>query len=298
MSTTTAPQQPPTAPPQQPPTAPPPAERPGDDGPAPRTSSRVIAILVIVLGALIAVGTVASAAWGTVAAGVVHTSSRTVAVAGVDELKVDLAAGALHVRYGDVSDATLEVTGARSADSWTFERRDGDLVLASPDSPFWGSWFGGNGRAVLTLPAQLESRGIDADFQLAAGSLKVEGRYDDLGIEMGAGAAQVTANARSFELDLSAGSADLDLAGVTEAEFAVSAGAVDATMTGPVPTRVAIDVTAGSLDLRLPDGTYDVRGDSDSAAGKLHNGLTASSTSSNVVDVKVSAGEVTLRQAR
>ena len=59
---------------------------------------------------------------------------------------------------------------------------------------------------------------------------------------------------------------------------------------------MSVDVSAGSLDLRLPDGAYDVR--SDVSAGDFENGLNTDASSGNVVDVTVSAGTVTIRGAR
>jgi hypothetical protein len=76
----------------------------------------------------------------------------------------------------------------------------------------------------------------------------------------------------------------------------VSAGAVDARLTGSAPRAVTVDVSAGSLDLRLPDEAYDVR--SDVSAGDFENGLRTDAESGNVVDVTVSAGTVTITEAR
>ena len=96
--------------------------------------------------------------------------------------------------------------------------------------------------------------------------------------------------------DLSAGGADIDLSDVDEADFSVSAGTLDARLTGSAPRSVIIDVSAGSLDLRLPDAAYDVR--SDVSAGDFENGLRTESDAPNAVDVTVSAGSVTITEAR
>ena len=70
--------------------------------------------------------------------------------------------------------------------------------------------------------------------------------------------------------DLSAGGADIDLDDVAEADFSVSAGAVDARLTGTAPRTVTVDVSAGALELTLPEAAYDVR--SDVSAGEFENG--------------------------
>jgi hypothetical protein len=56
-----------------------------------------------------------------------------------------------------------------------------------------------------------------------------------------------------------------------------------------------VDVSAGSFDLALPDGDYDVT--SDVSAGRLDNRLSTSASASNRVAVQLSAGAVTLRNA-
>ena len=151
-------------------------------------------------------------------------------------------------------------------------------------------------RATLTLPRELEGTALDASLDLSAGELTVDGAFDDLDIDVGAGTLTVDGAARTLMVDLSAGGADIDLADVSEAQFSVSAGAVDARLTGSAPDAVTVDVSAGSLDLRLPDGAYDVR--SDVAAGDFENGLRTDAESRNVVDVTVSAGTVTITEAR
>ncbi len=83
---------------------------------------------------------------------------------------------------------------------------------------------------------------------------------------------------------------------MTEAGFSVSAGTIDARLTGTAPRTVTVDVSAGGLDLELPDGAYDVR--SDVSAGEFDNGLQTQAGARNTVDVTVSAGTVTIDSAR
>ena len=82
-------------------------------------------------------------------------------------------------------------------------------------------------------------------------------------------------SARTLVVDLSAGAAEILLDDVREATFSVSAGAIDSRLTGVAPRQVTVDVSAGSLDLTLPDAIYDVR--SDVSAGDFVNRLTTGS---------------------
>ena len=77
------------------------------------------------------------------------------------------------------------------------------------------------------------------------------------------------------------------------ADLRVSAGSMNAALTGDAPTDTTVDVSAGSLELTLPDDTYDVT--VSEAAGSVDNDLDTSSTATNTVDVSISAGNVSLR---
>jgi hypothetical protein len=198
------------------PPTPGPVPDPQSPPPAASGSSRVVAIIVIVFGTLVILGTLASAIFTTVAAASVHSTTRTVAVAGVSSLDVDVDAGSLRVEFADVSEAELDVTSSWGADRWTLEH-DGDrLVVATPErfGPwFVGDWFPGRiGEAVLRLPSSLA--GADADFALAAGDLTVDGEFGDLRVEVGAGGADGSGTAHTLGGALSAGRAELELANV------------------------------------------------------------------------------------
>ena len=287
MSTTTPLPPVPPAPP-APPFAPPPPET--------RGASRVVAILTVALGCAVVLGALGTAIFSTVAAASVRTDTQTADVAGVESLNVAVDAASLRIEFADVSEATLEVTGGLGVGEWTLERQDDELTVATPHR-FGPGWiFGGDVRATLTLPRELEGADLDAALELSAGELTVDGSFGDLGIDVGAGTLTVDGAAQTLTADLSAGGADIDLADVGEATFTVSAGTVDARLTGAAPRAVTVDVSAGSLDLRLPDETYDVR--SDVSAGDFENGLRTDADAANVVDVTVSAGTVTITEGR
>jgi len=277
-----------TPPPETPAVAEVPAARPPRNG-----SARVIAILTIALGAALILGAVTAGIVRTVAASATTSETRTLAVDGVSDLDIVASAVDLTVVFADVDEATLDIVEGRGG--WRFEREDDELRVESPRGPWFGGfWFGGNGRATLTLPTELD--GSDAAMRLSAGSLTADGSFGDLDLEVSAGDLSVTGEARSLSTDLNAGSADLRLDGVTEADFSLSAGRVDARLAGTVPRSVQIDVSAGSLSLGLPSGDYDVR--SDVSAGNLDNRLERGSGARGTIDVTLSAGEVRLGSAR
>ena len=277
-----------TPPPLPPVAGPPQPERPGI-----RTSSRVIAILMMALGGALILGTIGTTVISTVAAASIQTTGRSLAVDDVDALDVDLAAGTLLVEFADVTEAELEVTGSFGADQWTLRTDGGTLVVASPDWHFGTPWmFGnGNGRATLRLPSSLE--GLDADFGLGAGDLTVEGEFGELGLDLGAGRTTLSGSAQTLAVDVSAGRADLDLADVRSAKLTVSAGTLVGELSGDQPDAITLDVSAGSADLTVPEGDYDVS--SEVSAGQFDNRIGSTPGASSTVRVDVSAGQAVLR---
>lgn len=154
--------------------------------------------------------------------------------------------------------------------------------------------FGGSGRAVLVLPDSLE--GLDADVQMAAGSLRAEGDFGLVDLTVGAGELALDGSAEDVSVDLSAGRAILNLADVDTADLTVSAGSMDASFDGTQPSDIRAGVSAGSLTLVVPDGAYDVT--SDVSAGNFRNQLGSDPGADSTISVEVSAGQVVLRSAR
>ncbi len=257
--------------------------------------SRVVAGLTIALGCVIVLVTLGSATFSTIAAAGVHTETQTIDTAGVTELTVEANVATMRIGFADVSQATLEVTTGGSGE-WTMERTGRELRVQSPRG-FGGGWFLDDTElATLTLPRELEGPALDANLDLSAGELTVDGEFGALDIGVGAGAATVTGSARTLNVNVSAGGAEILLDDVQQAQFSVSAGAIDSRLTGVAPQLVTVDVSAGSLNLALPDVTYDVR--SDVLAGDFVNRLTTEGGSANVVDVMVSAGSVIINSGR
>lgn len=268
--------------------------------PAPETprgsGARAGAIAIAVFGgvALLATGgTAAVAAVNDMSAAV--DSQQQLDASGITSIDLDLGGVDMQVEFADVEEAQLEVSGG-SGDRWTLTRDEDELVVRSPETNF-GWWFGGwfdDGQSVLlTLPEELRGTGLDADISLGAGSLDVEGDFEDVDVEMGAGALFIAGSAEAIDLDLGAGRAELELADVSEADFTISAGRLVAELTGTAPREVQFDVSAGSLELTLPDEQYDVR--QEVSAGSLDNGLQTSPNARNTIVASVSAGSADLR---
>jgi hypothetical protein len=237
-----------------------------------------------VLGGLIVLGAVFGAVTSTIASVLVHTESRSIPVADVSAMDVDLSAGEFTVVFDEGrTEAELEVTATLGADSWTFAVEGDTLTVASPHRFFGPSWwFGGSGRAVLHLPASLQ--GLDATLGVSAGDLKVQ---------LGAGDVTLDGTAQHLGLGISAGSADVALADVRSADLRVSAGSIMTQLTGTQPQSITVDVSAGSVSLSVPEGDYDVR--SVVSAGDFDNSIPATRGASSTIDVQISAGSVSLR---
>lgn len=269
-------------------TAPPQPPQPAAPRPARRSSARVVAILAIIFGGVLIVGTVFSGIFSIVRASALTTETFTADAAGISELDVDIAGANLTVRYGD--EATLAVDGA--AADWRFER-DGDALRVTNDQPWWRGWrWGAADHAVLTLPRSLERTALEADLSLSGGELTADATFGELDLELAAGAMDVSGSARTVTVDGSAGRITLDLADVTSAELSLSAGELTGALTGAAPDSLSVDVSAGRIDLTLPDEAYAVS--SDVSAGNFRHTLTVDPVSRRTVDAQVSAGAVVL----
>lgn len=255
-----------------------------------------ITITTAVFGGLALVAAGSTAAFAAIGSAASSSESQSVDAAGLSELNVDVDAAGVTVEFADVAEATLEVDGSRGA--WTL-RRDGDeLVVRSPQGFFggwwFGDWFGGEERAVLTLPSELEGD-LDAEFTLDAGGLTVRGGFAAVDADVNAGGFDFFGAATQLDVELNAGSADIEADGVETAELTVSAGELIAEFTGAVPTETEIEVSAGSLELTVPDATYAVT--QNVSAGDLQNALQTASSARNSISVQLAAGSVDLRPA-
>lgn len=263
-------------------------------GPPRNGHSKTIVTLTAVIGGLALVGTAGTAAVGSVSEFSRSTGEQSLDVDGIDGIDVNASAADVTVKFGDVDEAVLTVSGGRG--DWSMRRDDGDLIVQGPDSVFgwWlGGWFGDEQTVVLTLPQNLRGAGVDAEFDLSSGALDVDADFGDLDIEMSAGSLSVEGSAADVTVDVSAGNAELRLDEVNAADFTVSAGDLEVELTGAAPDVVSIAVSAGTFDLTLPDTEYRVL--DQVSAGTLDSRVDESSNSRHTIDIELSAGTATLR---
>lgn len=268
---------------------------PSSPNPAPTPPSgagRVITVILVVVGAIVLAAALGFAIISTIAGASARTSSSSLAVSGVTELDIDVAAGSLTIEYADVDEAELDVRSSWGLAQWTLAREEDELIVGSPQGLFGGGWlFGGTGDAVLRLPQSLQ--GADADVSLSAGDLRVDGEFGDIDLEVGAGRAIVSGSARELDAQVSAGDAELELEDVSDVSIGVSAGSMDAVFSGAQPRGIVAEVSAGDLDLTVPEGSYQIT--SDVSAGDFDNRIDSSADARSTIRVQVSAGQATLR---
>jgi len=258
----------------------------------------VVTAVVGGLALLGAGGTAAAAAAGNIMSSSRPDSVQSVGVEGIDSIDVDADASSMRVEFGDVDEAELAITNGRGT-AWTFERDGDELVVRSPQGVFgwwFGNWFGDEEIAVLTLPESLRGAGLDADLALDAGSLDVAGDFGVLDITVSAGALDVEGAAKEVDVQMNAGRADILLDGVDQADLGVSAGDLTVELTGTPPSQTSIDVSAGSLDLTVPDVEYAIT--QDVSAGTLNAKVEQASSARRTIEVSLSAGTATIRPGR
>ncbi|GAB2513114.1 hypothetical protein GCM10027064_08560 [Microbacterium petrolearium] len=273
-------------------------ENPAPQSESTRTGTRALAITVAALGAL---GLILSAVFTSISTVRQATRPDPVSqsigsVAGVTGIDIDMSRGDLRVTFGEGDEVSLESTSTSGSD-WRLER-EGDRIVVADSAPFdwnigwnWG-WIGDENAATLTLPASLE--GVDLDVELGAGQVLADGVFGEVGLDISAGLAEIEGEADALDVTIGAGQAIVELADVRDVTFDLAAGHARATLTGEAPDRVGIEVSAGALDLTLPDAPYAVS--TDEEAGQVDtNNLERSFDAPRTVEVQVSAGHVDLR---
>lgn len=262
----------------------------------PRGNGTALNIVLAVIGGLVILTLLIGSARSAFGALSREHSTQNVSVEGVTELQISAGTGSFDLRFADINEATLEVEST-SAQDWQLKRDGNSLVLDSPDP--WGNWclFGCDfqeNTAVLTLPESMNDGTLDASFNLAAGDFNAVGSYKNLQIEVGAGELDMSGAAQSAKVQLGAGQANVNLADVQQADFKISAGQLTGTLNGKAPQQVTASVSAGSLDLEMPKGTYDLRQNVE--AGDVSNLLATDMESPNKISVDVAAGRAAFYQ--
>lgn len=271
--------------------------------PTPTTTGRPgrwISILVIVLGAIGVVYGIGSGVVRGFGSHAATSGSYTADAEGVEQLRIDSAASAFEIRFGDVDEATLDVaTSGGPAQQWRLSRA-GDTLIVDTDRRW--RWFGfgilfgdrvGEEHAVLTLPAALEDDRLGLETEIAAGSFEAAGDWGATSIDLSAGSADVSGTAESLTVQLAAGEARIDLATAGAVRLDVSAGRIVGALTGERPASIDASVSAGSVELTIPDGAYAVT--ERASAGDSEVRVIDDPSADSTIDVDVSAGSVTLR---
>jgi len=257
-----------------------------------------ITIVLSVIGGVTLLGTAATAAVAGVHRIGPQSGDDQVDAAGITDLDLEVHGAEVSIDFHDADTAELRVEGGSIRD-WRL-RRDGDeLVVRGPRADFgWLGWWtpdwvrSEDQRVTLVLPRS--AAGLDADLTLNAGTLSADGEFGELDVTVNAGGLTLLGSAESLDAELNAGRADITLDGVDEASYQVSAGRVDAELTGTAPRGVEIEVSAGALNLTVPAAEYDLR--RNVSAGSLDSELAEQRGSGNRISATVSAGSVNLRE--
>lgn len=270
---------------------------------------RWISILLIVLGAIGAVLAVGGGALRGIAAHGATAGSWSAGADGVDEVRIASSAADVEVAFGDVDEATLEVTSSGGPLApWRLERDGAALVVEDERDGWLGGDLGLGGRgwgwgdwerrsaqqqAVLTLPASLERSQPALAAEVRAGSLDVDGAWGDVALDLHGGRLEVSGSAASLDLAVAAGEARLDLEVTGAAVVEVSAGRTTGALVGAQPSSIGASASAGSIELDVPGGDYAVT--EDVSAGSARILVDEDPAAASTIDVEVSAGSVVLR---
>lgn len=260
-----------------------------------RSSTQTIIVTIIaVVGGAILIGGLIAFALSLTSSRAVPEQQATADATGVTSLDIDVSAGEFTLQFSDVDEARLDATNAPG--QWDVRRSDDTLIVHSPNRSWLDFCFLGceHQTAVLTLPAELQESGeLRGDLELSAGELRASGSFEELALQVSAGSLIVDASAETVVGGVSAGELVGVLENVRSGNFRVSAGSTDLRLDGSAPDELDVRVSAGSIDLVLPDAEYRV--DSDVSAGDVRNDLRTGSRSNHVIRVDVSAGSVSLR---
>lgn len=277
------------------------------NGAAPKRSNWV-AITTGVIGGVLLLGAASTAAiagvfTATADPNVVPQLIREEA-AGIQRIDVDSSAARFTVSCEwpeEKSSEEFVLSTSTGGQEWRMKSR-GDTLKVEPVS----RWFGGFSMVgprsdalqavTLLLPTSVcEGANIlDADLEVSAGDLTVEGAFRALDLSVGAGQARIDGTVETLEVDVSAGEAVLYLSDVQAADLSVAAGSLRGSFDGTAPSRLDIEVSAGDAAIWLPDEIYSVK--SDVAVGGFENGLrTDNSVTKHEIFAEVAAGHLILR---
>jgi len=280
-------------------TPPPAAAAPaGTQEQPPRRDGAWISVLFTTIGAIIVAGAlVVGLTTGFRVTGA-EDVRLTAGVDGVDSVRVDFSTADVLIVFADVPDAELDMRteGWTAAVDPSMTVENGELRVTDRRGG-WNflpnlGWWNHGAEVTVTLPASLEGR-IDLRAEVSAGSTTAEGDFRAVDLDVSAGDITFTGDSTALDVDVSAGRAVVTTDGPTQIDLGVSAGEIIATITGRQPDTTTVDVSAGSVTLALPQGTYALSG-SQSAGDRTIDVETASGADASL-RVSVSAGDATVR---
>ncbi|MFC0581031.1 DUF4097 family beta strand repeat-containing protein [Micrococcoides hystricis] len=268
----------------------PPAGAPTD--PAQRTSA--VSMIFTVLGGLCLFFMLLVAILNIGAVTRAGSSFQSADIRGINAVVVDAADATVEVKFADIDKAELQLTNTDES-KWHFGRENQTLLLSKSSSIGFCVFNCGIDRdnVVLTLPQELSDGSLAGDFTVSSGSIEIAGNYAQFSLNVDAGSGSWVGQAHDVNVEVNAGRADIQADDVSQAALRVSAGRLSGTLSGNQPENTELEVNAGRLDVRLPQGTYHV--ETDEAAGSVEERLQHDPTSPHRVSISVSAGSATVR---
>lgn len=266
-----------------------------------RRRGRKLALLVLV-GGVVLVGAVGSSGRPSRAATVAVVETFTA-------VDINLPAGAVDVRYGDVDGARINVRQLGGGEAVHQTVDNGVLRITGEPSGAFGSR---RTRSVdIILPRGLQSKQPRLHISTGAGDVEVSGGFDNVNLSTkvgsiefrgnatetvtrsDAGSVQIEGRIGAVDAQSSAGSVNLRLADATTAKARSFAGNVDVRVSGRQPNLVEAHSSAGRVEVDVPDGRYRV--DTSGTIGRTDIGITNDPLATQTVHASSQAGSVRVR---
>ena len=263
----------------------------------PTSGGRAIAITLTVIGGAAILFSLVSAILVGLRGQGVGDRTYSASATGITAVDLNASAADVEVRYGDVTEAELSVVALDGSGTreWVLRRDGDDLEVSQKGGWGWIGWFTLNDeaeRVELVLPRALEGT-IDFSSDISAGSTVVAGDYRAVELDLSAGSVQFTGGSTAMDVQVSAGEARVQTEGPDIVSIDVSAGKAIVSVAGTAPRTVDLGVSAGAIEITLPDDAYAVS--QDVSAGSADIGVRTDPSSTYRLDVDVSAGDVTVR---
>lgn len=189
------------------------------------------------------------------------------------------------------------------AKGWEFTRDEDELTVRAPQANSGFCFFGvcpttrgQNVTATLTLPQELAGPTFDAEIKIGMGVLRANGSFGELDVKLDAGDAFISGAAEHLDLEIGLGTFAGEITGAKTVAGEVAMGDLELVLRGDAPSEVGLEVSAGSIDIAVPAGEYDVT--STNTAGSIDNSLRTVPGAPNRITAKVDMGDIALRESR